>query len=269
MKHCKGNVIVFSDIDSLLRTDSLSLLHEHFRDPADLGGVCGQRIIGEHSTNNSGQQFYIETLDSRIKQWESTLGELTSNDGKLYAIRKSSLVNVPDPVADDFFHGLEVLRQRQKMIFDERLIAHIRLPSRDLSHEMERRRRIVCRSLCGLWLQKEIFNVFKYGLLSLRLFINKVLRRFIPHALLLALLSFNALTFSFTVGYGAILIMQLLLLTGFVTFVRGTWHKLIPVPLYRPLFSVAYITAGLYGTLLGTMDFLRGESYATWTPKKS
>ena len=267
LQQCTGDIIVFSDTDSLLQTHCISLLKKHFHDQA-VGGVCGQRVIGEQSRKDSGQRLFIN-LDSRIKQWESVLGQLTSNDGKFYAVRKSLLGAVPDGVTDDLYNGLAVLRQKQKLIFDEALTARIKLPSRSLAHEVQRRRRIVCRSLRGLWLHKRIFNGFEYGLLSVRLFINKVLRRFIPHALLVSLLAFNALLFSVSFSYATIFIIQLLCLVGLLVFTRGDWEARTPESLYRLLFAVAYVAAGLYGTLLGTLDVLRGEKYVTWTPKKS
>ena len=96
-----------------------------------------------------------------------------------------------------------------------------------------------------------------------------VLRRFIPHALLVSLLAFNALLFSVSFSYATIFIVQLLCLAGLLVFTRGDWEARTPESLYRLLFAVAYVAAGLYGTLLGTLDVLRGEKYVTWTPKKS
>ncbi|MGI9275467.1 MAG: glycosyltransferase [Endozoicomonas sp.] len=267
IRQCSGDIIVFSDLDSLQQPGCITQLRKHFSDLA-VGGVCGQRVIDEKTGNDSGQNFYID-LDSQIKKLESALGQLTTNDGKLYAVRKPLLRPMPDEVSDDLIHGLDVLLQKQRQVYDDTLTARIRLPSRDLAHEVERRRRIVCRSLEALWVRKAIFNVFEYGLLSVRLFINKVLRRLIPHALLVALLAFNSMLFSASLSYAVILAAELICFAVLVCIFRGIRHDRIPESIYRLLFALGYIAAGLYGTLLGSFDFLKGESYATWTPKKS
>jgi len=264
---CSGEVVLFSDADSLQQADCLDVLQGHF-DDASVGGVCGQRVIAERHQQDAGQSLYID-LDSHIKAWESRLGQLTSNDGKLYAVRRPLLQLIPDGVTDDLYSGLTVLKQKQKFVFDRAFTAEIRLPSRSLVHEVQRRRRIVCRSLRGLWLQRRIFRCHEYGLLSIRLFINKVLRRLIPHSLLVALVAMNALLFSYSPDYLLLLAAQVSYLCLLYYFTKAVWAERLPKKVYRLLHANAYVLAGLYGTLLGSFDFLRGEQYVTWTPKKS
>ncbi|MBI5233081.1 MAG: glycosyltransferase, partial [Deltaproteobacteria bacterium] len=82
-----GEILVFTDADALLEKGALRRIVPHFADE-DVGGVCGQRVIAEHEMRlEKAQSDYIR-FDSSIKRLESKTGSITSNDGKLYAIRK-------------------------------------------------------------------------------------------------------------------------------------------------------------------------------------
>ncbi|MDO3386846.1 glycosyltransferase [Gilvimarinus sp. SDUM040013] len=267
LRECQGDIIIFSDMDSLLEPDCVARLQEHFKDP-QVGGVCGQREIGEKGQDSSAQSLYIN-LDSLIKRWESQLGQITSNDGKLYAVRRSLTRHIPDGVTDDLYSGLSVIRSHRKMIFDQYLVARIRIPSRTLSHEIERRRRIVCRSLSGMWHHRALFNPVSFGFFAPRLFINKVLRRFIPHAVLLAVVAVVAINLSSPGKVAALVVAIALYLTVTLVGYYGLLRNRLPGLLKKLINTNAYVAAGLYGTFLGTCDFFLGRKYVMWVPKKN
>ena len=179
---CRGEIVVFSDADALLAPDALLELLRSLADPA-VGGVCGRRVIAEREGAMTGAQRTYIGFDETIRDAESRLGSTTSNDGKLYAIRRSLYQNIPPAVTDDLYVCLSVVRQKYRFVFAPRARAYIKLPSRNPRHEIIRRRRIVSTSLRGIF-DGDILNPFKHGVFSLQLFINKVLRRCMPFCLL-------------------------------------------------------------------------------------
>ncbi|MEL6714264.1 MAG: glycosyltransferase, partial [Planctomycetota bacterium] len=159
----RGDVLVFSDADAELDPRAVARLVDGFGAP-DLGGVCGRRIIGELDAFDGDAQSDYVALDSGLKALESRVGSVTSNDGKLFAIRRELYEPVPEGVTDDLFTAMSVVRQGKRFIYDGGARASIRVPSRSAGHELRRRRRIVCRSLRGIWLQRAVLDPRRTGL---------------------------------------------------------------------------------------------------------
>lgn len=104
-----GEVLVFSDTDALLAEDALLSLIRPLAD-ISIGGVCGQRQIQGKGTLNLVQRNYV-SWDSIIKQGESKKSSLTSNDGKLYAMRHQLFQPIPPAVTDDLYNTLNAVSQ--------------------------------------------------------------------------------------------------------------------------------------------------------------
>ena len=194
INNCSGEIIIFSDADAYLDSDAIKYLTKYFVDP-EIGGVCGQRIICKDNKKlKKAQSDYIK-FDSLIKKLESQTGNISSNDGKLYAFKKDLFKPIHPAVTDDLYMCLSIIKQNYRFIFEPEAKAFIKIPSRNPVHEIQRRRRIVCRSLRGILLNKDILNPFKYGFFSLSLFINKIMRRFLPVFLLSMFFSSCVLSF--------------------------------------------------------------------------
>ena len=261
IQEARGDILVFSDVDARLERDALRRLLAHLHDES-IGGVCGQRIIASKGSDLELSQRRYISFDSAIKTLETrVLGSITSNDGKLYAARKNLLKPIDPGSTDDFFVALSVVSSGARFIFEPRAFAYIPLPSRSLIHEIRRRRRIVTRSLRGLYLMKHLFNPRRYGLYSIGLFINKLIRRFLPIFFALVLMGVGILVTQAPVlvaitaalsGCGIVLVLL-------HTKLRNKTKKLINI--------LVYFVAGLLGTALGLLDFLLGRQVTRWDPE--
>jgi Glycosyltransferases, probably involved in cell wall biogenesis len=267
---CTGDIVVFSDADVLLNQDALSQLVKHYSDPA-IGGVCGQRVIGKDNTNlRIAQESYI-TLDSTLKVLESRIGSITSNDGKLYSIRRELFQPIPSAVTDDLYVCLNIVRQGWRFVFEPQAKAYISIPSRNAVHELQRRRRIVSRSLRGIFLMREMLNPFRYGMFAGGLAINKIMRRLIPIFLILLFFSSFFLAFSSSV-ICVFFVLQLVFYLFALSFILSN-KRFVNDPNVNKLISLAsvayYFCVGNIGTLLGLMDFIMNKKITKWDPVKS
>ena len=148
VSHCKGDILLFTDADAMLDARAAKLLVKHFIDK-NVGGVVGQRrILDKNGKMKTAQKNYIQ-IDSLIKALESNYGSTTSNDGKIYAIRRRLFLGVEKAVTDDLYVCMSILRQGYMFKYEPDAIAKIATPSRNSKHEISRRRRIVGRSLYG------------------------------------------------------------------------------------------------------------------------
>ncbi len=263
---CRGEILVFSDADALLDRDALRALVVHFDDPR-VGGVCGQRVISSDGRAlKTAQRRYIG-FDSAIKSLESRFGRITSNDGKLYAIRRDLFQPIPEAVTDDLYVCLSVIRQGFDFLFEPAARAAIRLPSRSASHEVRRRRRIVSRSLRGIGMMRELLDPRRFGAYSFALFVNKVLRRLVPICLVL-LFAGTAVLAAYYRAAMVLLIPQIVFYAAALAYPagarnagKGAFRRLTSVPFY--------FCVGNYGTLLGLADFMAGRRVTRWDPQKS
>lgn len=262
-----GELAVFSDVDALLPPNALARMIRHYADPR-VGGVCGRRVIDETSLDMKDAQGTYGDFDSFIKAMESRSGSITSNDGKLYSIRRKLFQPIPEAVTDDFYTGLSIVAQGYRFTFEPEARAHIRIPSRSPAHEVNRRRRIVSRSLRAIYLLKELLNPWKHGMFAIGLAINKVLRRLLPVFLLLLFFSTVCLSFHYPVAT-ALLMLQIGFY-GAASAYPAFSRYLSPKNRFKKATSVAcYFCVGNFGTLLGLVDFLTGRKTTKWDPFKT
>jgi cellulose synthase/poly-beta-1,6-N-acetylglucosamine synthase-like glycosyltransferase len=260
----KGDVLVFTDADAILDKESVVKLLSRLSDEK-VGGVCGQRVIDKGEARGGlkdAQKGYIR-FDSAIKKWESGLGSLTSNDGKIYAVRRPLFKGVPPAVTDDLYVCLSTLSAGYGFVFEPEARASVRVPSLSPAHELQRRRRIVARSLRGIFMNAGLLNPFSHGLLSFRLFVNKVLRRFLP-LMLIALFFSSALLSPGCKGVFYLFLLQAVfyLLALSHVFLAGKKRSLA----LKPGALAYYFCLGNYGNLLALYDLAVGKKFVTWTP---
>ncbi len=264
--HCSGEIIVFSDVDAILETDAIMHLIKYFADPS-VGGVCGQRVIGEGGQKlKKAQSAYIR-FDSIIKKLESRSGSISSNDGKLYAFRRALFQTLPAAVTDDLYVSLSIVKQKYRFLFEPEARAFIKVPSRNPSHEIQRRRRIVSRSLRGIFLMKGLLNPLRYGIFSLRLLINKVFRRFLPICLILLFMSSLYLAL-YNPVIAFILLLQVIFYVLALLYSAFLQSSNVLRPLKKTASLAFYFCIGNLGTLLGLIDFLMGRHATKWEPLK-
>ncbi|MGH7493004.1 MAG: glycosyltransferase family 2 protein [bacterium] len=183
-----GEILVFSDANSMYERDALRKLTRNFADP-EVGGVCGNQVYLKNTkadTTSQGENLYW-SFDKWLKQMESLTGSIVSAHGAIYAIRRS-LYQPPASAAvtDDFAISTAVIEQGYRLIFESEAIAYEE-PIPAAEREFSRKVRIMNRGLRGVLLRKRLLNPWRYGFYSIVLFSHKLLRRLVPFFLLVLL----------------------------------------------------------------------------------
>lgn len=265
VKYSKGDFLLFTDADAMFEPDVIDKLLRHFEDP-EIGGVFGcRKIQKERESIEKAQHLYI-ALENFLKETESKIGSTTSNDGKIYMIRREYFEPIAPNTTDDLYCALRIIKKGKRFIFQKDAIAYIKKPSKDLKHEFKRRQRIVSQSMNSLWLNKELFNPLKYGFYSIGLFINKVLRRFLilfMFGLLISSLILSWLKDAFEISfisqmlfYGTSLIYPLF---------QRIQNKSPTIRILKNISgTILYFLIGCLGSLMGVYLFLKGDIPSTW-----
>jgi len=183
-----GEVLVFSDANSLYAPGSLRALVRPFAD-ATVGGVAGdQRYLGSSEPEDAAGERAYWDLDRRLKEWQSAAGSATSATGAIYAIRRDVFRPVEPGVTDDFFVSTAVVAQGLRLVFAADAIAY-EPPAASSGLEFERKVRVLTRGLRGVLVRRALLDPFHYGFYSLQLLSHKVLRRLVALPLLALLVS--------------------------------------------------------------------------------
>ena len=173
-----GEILIFTDADSMFASQALHYLVKPFQDP-QIGGVAGSYRYNKNGQGTEGERAYWK-FDQKLKTLQSMGGDLVGATGHIYAIRRDLFSPVPEGVTDDAFISREILGKHKRLVFEPRAVAYG--PIADSSGEFRRKVRITTRGLKAVWEQRYLLNPFEYGFYSLQLFSHKVLRRmmFLP-----------------------------------------------------------------------------------------
>lgn len=173
-----GQIIVFSDANSIFARDAVRALVRPFAD-ARVGGVAGNQryrsVKDREDGNAAGEQAYW-SFDRLLKIAESRAGNAISATGAIYAIRRSLVGAVPEGVTDDFAISSSVIAQGYRLVFAPDAVAY-ESPAGSGRAEFRRKVRIITRGLRGVLIRRELLNPFQHGFYALQLFSHKVLRR--------------------------------------------------------------------------------------------
>lgn len=186
VKESVGEILVFSDANTLYHPQALQKLLRNFAD-THVGGVCGNQIYLKNDIKDNttqGEKFYW-SYDKWLKQLETLSGSIVSADGAIYAIRRA-LLKAPRSAAvtDDFAISTAVIEQGYRLVFEREALAYEKL-TKGSQQEFNRKVRIINRGLRAVLLRKALLNPIQYGFYSVTLFSHKILRRLVPFFLLL------------------------------------------------------------------------------------
>lgn len=260
-----GDILVFSDANSLYAPDAIRRLVRPFAD-ASVGGVAGNQRYRPRSASDAttaGEQVYWD-FDRILKEAESRAGSTISATGAIYAIRRSLFRGVPVGVTDDFAVSTSVIEQGHRLVFAADAVAWEPVASSG-GVEWGRKVRIMTRGFRGVLERRALLDPTRYGFYSVQLASHKVLRRLMAIPLLALALAAPSLWRRgriyqlATVGQWAFYALGV---AGLAMGRRGVArHRLLAAPGFFIMVNAAALTA------LGNV--LRGRRIDRWDPARN
>lgn len=177
-----GEILVFTDSNSMFDADALAALVAPFADP-EVGGVAGNQVyLKDGRSGGEGERSYWD-VDRILKLAESEAGNVISATGAIYAVRRSLFRGVPVGVTDDFAVSTDVVVQGHRLVFAPAAIA--REPVAPSSaREYRRKVRIMTRGLTGVALRRELLDPRRHGFYAIQMLTHKLLRRLMVYPLI-------------------------------------------------------------------------------------
>ena len=252
-----GDILVFTDADSLIAPDSLRFLLRPFVNPI-VGCVAGRYQAGGLKGSNACAVGFYWRYEDYLRNKESQVGGLLGASGSLYALRSelyepltSGLIN------DDFIIPMLASSKNFRTLYEPRAVA-----TEDESHNAEvefaRRVRIMAGNCQHLYLFRHLLLQAFVSRLGFQLFCHKFLRVVSPLFLFTAF--FTAAALQNDPIYATLLAAQFAFYGasafGYLIRPSGRFAFLVNLPRY---FVMLNLTA-----LLGIYYFLFRYSIVPW-----
>lgn len=180
------DILIFSDANTHFQSDTIQQLTRHFNNKK-IGAVCGELHLVDGDTGDNKDNVYWR-YEQVLKFHESRLNALQGANGAIYAIRKSLFIPLPaNTIVDDFQIAMNVAKQGFRLIYDPEAIA-IEEIAPNLAEEEGRRVRIGLGNYQAFFKMSWALNPL-LGWRFVAYFSHKVCRWFVPHLMLIALIS--------------------------------------------------------------------------------
>jgi cellulose synthase/poly-beta-1,6-N-acetylglucosamine synthase-like glycosyltransferase len=259
VRFATGEILVFSDANSIFAPDALAQLLRPFAD-AKVGAVCGElryRNPGEQGAGK-GEGLYWR-YERFLKRRESLLSSTLGANGGIYAVRRALFEELEQEIISDFVMPVRVWRKGFRVVYASDAVA-VETTGATFKDEFRRRRRIIARSWYGLWRESEVLNPLRHGFFAWQMFSHKVMRWLVPVFMAIAFLT-NLLLATHTLFlyllYAQLAFYAMAVIGSIDTRLLGRTF-----PFYLP----AYFCATNLGALFGLWSFLTGRRVSTWKP---
>jgi cellulose synthase/poly-beta-1,6-N-acetylglucosamine synthase-like glycosyltransferase len=256
-----GEIVIFSDANSLFDLDTMRQMVENFADK-DVGYVTGalRFTTDGKSLSGGGVDAYMR-FENMLRVTETNVGSIIGVNGGVDAIRRELYVNIPRQLITDFVLPLTVIARGHRVVFDPKATS-VEVANTETRSEFRMRVRVALRALQGLVYMRQLLNPLTYPLAAFCLLSHKLLR-YVAFVFLLIALACNIWLATTSAFYAGLLLLHLagyaLALLGLSQHLPRRLRAITLVPSYLLMSYAAFATA--------MFKFLRGDSMAVWRPR--
>ena len=260
--HAKGQILVFSDANSIYAVDALQYLVECFADE-QVGYVTGKMIYTNSggSIVGDGCSAYMK-YENILRGIETSLGSVVGVDGGIDAMRKELYSLLRPDQLPDFVQPLKVIEKGFRVVYAPEAILQEGV-LKDADDEYHMRVRV---SLRAFWALKDMRHLLKGTagfLYAWQLWSHKVLR-YLCFILLFFVFMINMLLLTTSLLYVFIFLVQVIgygstAIQKYLYAMENT-HKVLRFFRYFIILNIASAHA--------FYKFIRGEKKIMWTPRK-
>jgi cellulose synthase/poly-beta-1,6-N-acetylglucosamine synthase-like glycosyltransferase len=257
MTKANSPITVFSDANTMFEKDALQFLVAPFS-YSNIGAVCGElHLVDPFSGDNKDNVYW--KYEQVLKFHESRLNALLGANGAIYAIRTETFQELPtNTIIDDFCIVMNVAKQGYivKYAPEAKAIEEI---APDLEEEANRRVRIGAGNYQAMMQLGWLLNPIK-GSRFFSYFSHKILRWFVPHLMVSALIC-NLILATDQSIYFYLLLLQFL----FYFFAYLGWKiKESKNALVKSLQLITFFVSMNFSLMRGFVKFLNKNLTATW-----
>lgn len=263
VSQAEGEIIVFSDANSIYEKEAIRKLVRNFND-GRVGCVCGElKYITQNTSSSSaqlGENLYWR-YEKFLKTKESQLHSLLIVNGSIYAIRKELFLPIDESLADDFVSPMQIAAKRWSVVYEPEAVA-VEKASFLMKEQFKQKSRIIAQGYkATLKLSKVIFSS---GWLRIFEFLFHKLLRWLVPLFLVSIFVSNLFLLNYQF-YQIVFIMQLIFylfaLIGRVLQKQKKWMGIFYVAFYFCMVNFA--------SVVGLFNFLTNREKRIWEKAES
>lgn len=255
----KGDLLVFTDVATMLEPGSLKRIVSNFADPT-VGCVSGEdRLIGADGSSG-GEGLYVR-YEMWLRRLETDAHSLVGSSGSFFAARREVCRDFSGNMQSDFRTVLNSVKMGLRAINDSEALGYYRDVS-DSKREFDRKVRTVVRGLTVYFQNLEFLNIAKYGFFGYQYFCHKLLRWLVPVFLISAFVS-NGLLIDDGWLFLITFLLQVVFYVYGVSRIVGSSRSLSTlgkIPVY-------FVTVNA-SILMAWWKYLKGERIVMWKPSE-
>lgn len=260
VKAANGDVIIFTDANSMLDKDSVNQLVMSLSD-INVGYVAGKLVYTnnlESSTSESEASYW--DIDLHMRKIESDLSSITAGNGSIYAVRKEDYMEINPIYSHDSVFPPKFVISGKRAVYNESALAFEKAGEND-SDEFKRKVRMSRKIIAINFIDFEKYNIFKYGLFTLFYFSHRTLRNnlYLMHTLVF----FANMYLVISVRNTFFITLFLCQLVVYLTALLGKKSK------NKYIKFISYYIMTIFAQFIGALREISGKSKPFWEKAES
>jgi cellulose synthase/poly-beta-1,6-N-acetylglucosamine synthase-like glycosyltransferase len=256
-----GEIIVFSDANSLYARNTIHYLVAPFADP-EVGYVTGRMVYKapDGSLTGEGCSTYM-SYENGLRACETKLGSIVGVDGGVDATRRSIYIPMNADQLPDFVQPLQVREQNLRVVYEARALLYEDALA-EVEDEFRMRVRVGLRAFHAIKDKSALLNPFKYGIFAWQLLSHKLLRYLVPLFMITAFVTNIGAALSGSLYWEGLFGAQILFYT--VALIgHATRHHSPP----RIVGLIYYLCVVNLASGIAYVQFLMGRKQIIWKPR--
>jgi len=251
----RGDIIVFSDVATILDPFGLERIVAGFADPT-IGCISSEDCLIDKDGLPSGEGMYVQ-YEMWLRRLESKVNSLVGLSGSFFAARREVCMDFSANMQSDFRTLLNSMKMGLRGVIEPQAVGYYQ-DIADSSKEFDRKIRTVVRGLTVFFRHVELLNIFRYGFFSYQLFCHKLLRWLVPFLLIVSLLASTIMASHSSLFFG-LLAAQLIFYAIAAAGILGEFDSaIIRIPGYFVTVNASIFVAW--------WRYLRKERIVMWNP---
>lgn len=255
-----GEIIVFSDANSLYSPDTVANLVAPLADP-EVGYVTGRMLYRapDGSPTGDGCSTYMR-YENQLRALETDLGSIVGVDGGVDAMRRSIWQPMRPDQLPDFVEPLTVREQGYRVVYqpEARLYEDALADTHD---EFRMRVRVALRAFWALRDKAALLDPLRFGVFAWQLWSHKLLR-YLAVFFQIGVLASNLMLAGRGPAWFSLLGLQV---AFYLT--AGLAHAMRRRTLPSPVSAAYYLCVVNVASGLAFFQFLAGKKQVTWKPR--
>jgi len=263
MKFVTTPYVIFSDANTLLNPDCVKEIIKHYIDPL-VGGVAGEKKIittTDAMAAGVGEGLYWK-YESFLKKMDAAFYSVVGAAGELFSVRTDLFEDAGEHVIiEDFVQSLKICMKGYVIQYEPNAFA-IESSSASMKDEQKRKIRISAGAFQAMIIVKDLFNIFKYPVLSFQFISHRILRwTLCPLCLVMLLISNIVIVIQekdlfYLLFFWAQVVLYIVAFTGWLFANRNIMIKALYVPYYFLFMNIS--------VFIGFSRFIKKKQTVMW-----